>query len=144
MCNYMEKVKVLDNNTAVVEALDNAKEAETANNDEIQDTTNNTNINEFLVAVDNFEDINVTIVAADNFDKIAVEILETMVVEENSAIGGNSNKENCPLAGVVMDKEPCANYKSTPSEEISCWHESVNELPNDVQIDLAFLRESKL
>ncbi len=35
-------------------------------------------------------------------------------------------------------------YKSTPSEEISCWHKSVNQLPDDVQIDLAFLRELKL
>ncbi len=32
----------------------------------------------------------------------------------------------------------------TPLEEISCWQESVNELPDDVQIDLAFLRELKL
>jgi hypothetical protein len=40
-------------------------------------------------------------------------------------------------------KNPALN-KSTPSEEISCWHKSVNELPDDVQIDLAFLRELKL
>jgi hypothetical protein len=43
-----------------------------------------------------------------------------------------------------MDEEPCTNYKSTPSEEISCWHKSVNKLPDDVQIDLDFLRELKL
>jgi hypothetical protein len=57
---------------------------------------------------------------------------------------GNSNKENCPLVTVVMDEEPRTNYKLTPSEEISRWHESVNKLPDDVQIDLALLREFEL
>jgi hypothetical protein len=33
---------------------------------------------------------------------------------------------------------------STPLEEISCWHKSVNKLPDNVQTDLAFLRELKL
>jgi hypothetical protein len=45
---------------------------------------------------------------------------------------------------VVMDEEPGSKYKSTPSEEISCWHKSVNKLPDDVQTNLAFLRELKL
>jgi hypothetical protein len=43
-----------------------------------------------------------------------------------------------------MDHEPHTSKKSSPLEEISCWHKSVNELPDDVQIDLAFLRELKL
>ncbi len=34
--------------------------------------------------------------------------------------------------------------KSTPLEEVSRWHKSVKDLPHDVQIDLAFLRELKL
>jgi hypothetical protein len=42
---------------------------------------------------------------------------------------------------VVMDEEPRTTKKSTPSEEISHWHKSVNKLPDDVQIDLALLRE---
>jgi hypothetical protein len=83
-------------------------------------------------------------VVGDNFDDIAVAILETMVAEENSALGGNRDKENRSLETVVMDEEPRTNYKSAHSEEISCWQESANELPNDVQIDLAFLRELKL
>jgi hypothetical protein len=99
-------VEVLDNNTAVVEALDDVEEAETANNNEIQDKTKNTNINKFLAAVDNFNDINVTGASADNLDDIAVEIPQTMVAEENSAQGSNRDKENCPLAMVVMDEEP--------------------------------------
>jgi hypothetical protein len=45
---------------------------------------------------------------------------------------------------VVADDKPCNTKKLTPLEEISCWQESVNELPDDVQIDLAFLRELKL
>jgi hypothetical protein len=45
---------------------------------------------------------------------------------------------------VVMDDKPSTTKKSTPLEEISHWHESVNKLPDDVQIDLAFLRKLKL
>ncbi len=55
-----------------------------------------------------------------------------VVADKNSAQGGYSDKENCPLVMVVMDEEPRTNYKSTPSEEISCWHDSVNKLPDDV------------
>ncbi len=62
-----------------------------------------------------------------------------MDVEENGA-----DKENVPLAPVVMDDEPSTTRKSNHLEEISCWQESVNNLPNDVQIDLAYLRELKL
>jgi hypothetical protein len=43
-----------------------------------------------------------------------------------------------------MDDEPSTTRKLNPLEEISRWHESVNKLPNDVQIDLAYLRELKL
>jgi hypothetical protein len=67
-----------------------------------------------------------------------------MDVEENSAQVGNIDKENIPLATVVMDDKPCTTRKLNPLEEISRWHESVNELPDDVQIDLAYLRELKL
>ncbi len=66
---------VLDNNKAVVKAIDNAEEAETANNNEIQTNTNNSNNNKFEAAVDNFVDINVTGAADDNLDEITVEIL---------------------------------------------------------------------
>jgi hypothetical protein len=45
---------------------------------------------------------------------------------------------------VVMDDEPRTTRKLNPSEEISCWHESVNKLPDDVQIDLAYPRKLKL
>jgi hypothetical protein len=45
---------------------------------------------------------------------------------------------------VVMDDKPYTTRKSNPLEEISCWHESVNKLPDDAQIDLAYLRELKL
>ncbi len=87
-CNHIRKVKVLDNNRAVVEAIDNAEETETANKDEIQVITNNTYINGFMAAVDNFNNINITGVAADNLDEFAGEILQRMVAEENSAQGG--------------------------------------------------------
>jgi hypothetical protein len=62
-----------------------------------------------------------------------------MDIEENGA-----DKENIPLAMLVMDDEPSTNRKLNCLEEISCWHESVNNLPNNVQIDLAYLRELKL
>jgi hypothetical protein len=39
VCNYIGKVNVLDNNTAAVEAIDIAEEAETANNNKIQANT---------------------------------------------------------------------------------------------------------
>ncbi len=144
VCNYVRKVEVLDNNTAVVEAIDDAEEAKTADNDKIQANTNNRDNNKFVVAVDNSDDINVTGAADNNLDEIAVEILQTMDEEENGAQVGNSDKENVLLARVVMDDEPRTTKKSTPSEEISRWHKSVNKLPDDVQIDLAFLRELKL
>jgi hypothetical protein len=64
-----------------------------------------------------------------------------MDVEENGAQVGNLDEENIPLATVVMGDKPSTTKKLNPSKEISCWHESVNELPNDVQIDLAYLRE---
>jgi hypothetical protein len=43
-----------------------------------------------------------------------------------------------------MDDEPSTTRKLNRLEEISCWHKSVNDLPNEVQIDLAYLRELKL
>ncbi len=63
---------------------------------------------------------------------------------ENGAQVGNFDEENIPLATVVMDDEPSTTRKLNRSEEISCWHKSVNKLSNDVQIDLAYLRELKL
>ncbi len=73
-----------------------------------------------------------------------MELLQTMDVEENGAQVGNFDEENIPLAMVVMDDKPSTTRKLNPSEEISRWHESVNKLSNDVQIDLAYLRELKL
>jgi hypothetical protein len=75
VCNYVGKVDVLDNNTAVVEAIDDAEEAETANNDKIQANTNNSKNNKYVAAVNNFDDINGSGAADDNFDEIAVELL---------------------------------------------------------------------
>jgi hypothetical protein len=144
VCNYVGKVNVLDNNTAVVEAIDNAEEAETANNDKIQANTNNSANNKYVAAVDNFDNINGSGTADDNLDEIAVELLHTMDVEEYGAQVGNIEEENIPLAMMLIGEEPCTTKKSTPSEEISRWHESVNELPHGVQVDLAFLRELKL
>jgi hypothetical protein len=80
----------------------------------------------------------------DNLDEITVELLQMTEVEKNVAQGGNFVEETIPLAMVVMDDEPSTTRKLNPLEEISCWHESVNKLPNDVQIDLAYLRELKL
>ena len=137
VCNYIGKVNVLDNNTAVVEAIEDAEEAKTAANDEIQANTNNSKNNKYVAAVDNFNNINGSGAADDNLDEIAVEILQTMDEKDNNAQVSNINKENFPLAMVVMDEEPCITKKLTPSEEI-------NKLPDDVQIDLAFLRELKL
>ncbi len=75
----------------------------------------------------------------DNLDEIAVELLQMMDVEENGA-----DKEDILLATVVMDDEPSTTRMLNCLEEISHWHESVNDLPNDVQIDLVYLRELKL
>jgi hypothetical protein len=143
MCDYVKKVNVLDNETAVVEAIDNAEEDKTANCDEIQANTNNSDNQEYVAAVVNY-DVNGSGAADDNLDEITVELLQTMDVEENGAQVGNFDKENIPLVTVVMDDKPSTTRKSDHSEEISHWHKSVNELPNDVQIDHAYLRELKL
>jgi hypothetical protein len=127
----------------VVEAIDNAKEDKTADCDKIQANTNNSNNHKYVAAVDNY-DINCSGAADDNLDKIAVELLQMMDVEENGAQVGNFDEENIPLETVVMDDEPSTTRKLNPLEEISCWHKSVNKRPNDVQIDLAYLRELKL
>jgi hypothetical protein len=132
VCNYVGKVDVLDNNTAVAEAIDNAEEAKTANNDKIQANTNNSKNNKYVVVADNFHDINGSGAMDGNLDNIAVELLQTM------------EEENFPLAMAVMDHEPRTTKKSTALEEISRWHKNVNKPPDDVQIDLAFLRELKL
>ncbi len=143
MCDYVGKVNVLDNETAVVETIDNAEEAETANYDKIQANTNNIDNHEHVAAVDNYN-VNGSGVADDILDEIAVELLQMMDVKENSAQVGNIDKENIPLATVVMDDKPSTTRKLNPSEEISHWHQSVNKLPDDVQIGLAYLREWKL
>ncbi len=114
MCNYIRKVDVLDNNTAVVEAIDSAEEAKTADNGKIQANTKNSKNNKYVAAVDNFDNINGSGVAGDNLDEIAVELLQTMDVEENGAQVGNIDKENFPLAMVVMDDKPRTTKKSTP------------------------------
>jgi hypothetical protein len=138
VCNYVGKVGVLDNETAVVEAIDDAEENKTANCDKIQANTNNSNNHEYVAAVINY-DVNGSGVADDNLDEIAVGLLETMDVEENIA-----DEENISLVMVVMDDNPSTTRKSNRLEEISRWHKSVNNLPNNVQIDLAYLRELKL
>ena len=66
VCNYIRKVDVLDNNTAVVETIDDAEEAKTVNNKEIQANTNNSNNNKFVAAVNNFNNINISGAADDN------------------------------------------------------------------------------
>jgi hypothetical protein len=134
VCNYAGKVDVLDNKTAVVEAIDNAEENKTADCDEIQANTNNSNNHEYVAAVVNYH-VNGSSAVDDNLDEISVDLLQTMDVEDNGAY-----KENIPHVTVVMDDETSSNCL----EEISCWHESVNNLPNDVQIDFVYLRESKL
>jgi hypothetical protein len=129
VCDYVGKVDVLNNNTAVVEAINDAEEVETANNNKIQANTNNSEINEYVATVDNFDDINGSGAADDNLDEIAVKLLQTMDVEENSAQEGNIDKENFPHAMVVMDDKPRTAKKSTLLEEISCWHKIINKLP---------------
>ncbi len=52
-CNYVQKVDVLDNEIAVVEAIDDAEEDKTADCNEIQANTNNSNNHEYVAAVDN-------------------------------------------------------------------------------------------
>ncbi len=84
VCNYVSKVDVLDNETAVVEAIDNAEEDKTANCDEIQANTNNSNNHKYVAAVVNY-DVNGSSAADDNLDEITVELLQTMDVEENGA-----------------------------------------------------------
>ncbi len=140
MCNYIGKADVLDNETAVVEAIDDTEENKAANCDKIQANTNNSNNHEYVAAFVNY-DVNGSGAADDNdnLDEIGVELLQTMDDEDNSA-----GKENIPLAMVVMDDKTSTTRKSNCLEEISHWHESVNDLPNNVQIDLAYLRELKL
>jgi hypothetical protein len=138
MCNYVGKVDVLDNETAVVEAIDDAEENKTADCHKIQANTNNSDNHEYVAGVVNYY-VNGSSAVDDNLDEIAVEFLQTMDIEEKGA-----DEENVPLVTVVMDDEPSTTRKGNCLEEISCWHESVNNLPNDVQIDLAYLRELKL
>ncbi len=97
----------------MVEAIDDAVESKTANCDEIQANTNNSNNHEYVAAVVNY-DVNGSGAVDYNLDEIAVELLQTMDVEENGA-----DKENIPLAMVVMDDEPSTTRKSNRSEEIS-------------------------
>jgi hypothetical protein len=82
VCNYVRKVDVLDNETAVAEAIDNAKENKTADCDEIWANTNNSNNHEYVAAVVNYGVIG-SGGADGNLDEIAVEFLQTMDVEEN-------------------------------------------------------------
>jgi hypothetical protein len=143
LCNYVGKVDVLDNETAVVEAIDDAEEDKTADCDKIQANTNNSNNHEYVAAVVNYN-VNDSNAADDNLDEITVELLQTMDIEESGAQVGNFDQENIPLATVVMDDESSTPRKSNCLEEISRWHKRVNKLPNIVQIDLAYLRELKL
>ncbi len=94
MCDYIQKVNVLDNDTAMVVAIDDAEKYMTANNNVIQANTNNSKNNEYVAAVDNFGDINGSGAADDNLDEVAVELLQMMDVEENGAQVGNIDKEN--------------------------------------------------
>ncbi len=113
-------------------------------NDKIQANTNNKENNKYVASVDNFDNVNDSGAADDNLDEIAVELLQTMEVKENGVQVGNIDEENFPLAMEVIDDNPHTTKKSTPSEEISHWHKTVSKLPDNVQIDLAFLRELKL
>jgi hypothetical protein len=94
VCDYIQKVNVLDNDTAMVVAIDDAEKYMTANNNVIQANTNNSKNNEYVAAVDNFGDINGSGAADDNLDEVAVELLQMMDVEENGAQVGNIDKEN--------------------------------------------------
>ncbi len=97
VCNYVGKVDVLDNETAVVEAINNAEENKTADCDEIKANTNNSDNHEYVAAVVNYN-VNGSGAADDNLDEISVEVLQMMDIEENGA-----DKGNIPLATVVMD-----------------------------------------
>ena len=108
-----------------------------------QANTNNSNNHEYVAAVVNY-DGNGSGAVDDNLDEIAMKLLQMMDVEQNGAQVGNFDKENIPRATVVMDDEPSTTRKLNCLEEMSRWHKRVNNLPNDVQIDLAYLRESKL
>jgi hypothetical protein len=122
VCNYVGKVDVLDNETAVVEAIDDAEEAKTANYDKIQTNTNNSDNHKYVVVVDNYDDVNGSGAADDNLDEISADLLQTLDVEENSAQVGNIDKENISLATVVMDDKPGTTRKLNPLEDISHWH----------------------
>jgi hypothetical protein len=74
VCDYVGKVDVLDNETAVVEAIDNAEEDKTADCDKIQANTNNSNNHKYVAVVVNY-DVNGSDAADDNLDEIAVELL---------------------------------------------------------------------
>jgi hypothetical protein len=84
MCNYVGKVNVLDNETAVVEAIDDAEEDETAGCDKIQANINNSNNHKYVAVVDNYN-VNGSGAADANLDGIAVDLLQTMDVKENDA-----------------------------------------------------------
>jgi hypothetical protein len=98
VCYYIGKVNVLDNGTAVVEAIDDAEEAKTANNDKIQANTNNSENNEYVAAVDNFDDINGSGAADDNLDEIAVELLQTIIrhAKQDDIYGASNIVLPCP------------------------------------------------
>ncbi len=106
VCNYVGKVDVLDNETAVVEAIDDAEENKTANCDEIQANTNNSNNHEYVAAVINY-DVNGSGALDDNLDEIAVGLFHMMDVEGNGA-----DEENIPLATVFMDDKPSSLSRS--------------------------------
>jgi hypothetical protein len=55
VCDYVGKVDVLDNETAVVEANDDGEEDETADCDKIQANTNNSNNHKYVAAVVNYD-----------------------------------------------------------------------------------------
>ncbi len=80
VCDHVGKVDVLYNDTAVVEAIDGAEEAETADYDKIQANTKNSKNKEYVAAVDNY-DISGSGAADDNLDEITVELLQMMDAE---------------------------------------------------------------
>jgi hypothetical protein len=104
VCDYVGMVDALDNETVVVEAIVDGEEDETAKCDEIQANINNSNNHKYVAAVVNYN-VNGSGAVDDNLDEIAVELLQTMDVEENSAQVGICDKENIPLAMVVMDDD---------------------------------------
>jgi hypothetical protein len=72
--NYVRKVNVLDNETAVVEAIEDADENERADCDKIQAIINNSDNHEYVEAVVNY-DVNSSGAADDNLEEITVELL---------------------------------------------------------------------